>query len=389
MWNGIYLDNSTTARPSATTISRMVPFFAERWGSLYAPHQQGQQLFADVVESLKAVYSLIGAKEKDTVIITSSGAEGANQAIFSTYMDITRSTGKNHFITTHIEEAPSLMAINRLEKLGCIGCMVAPNAEGMITVDAIAEALTPRTALLSLSWANGLTGVIQPVAEIAMLCKQRGIKLHLDATHVLGKLCYDLEEIDPDFISFNGEQLHAPAGVGGLYIKAGTACSPLIAGGLEQGGYRAGSLNVPGLIALGSAAKEALEARDFLNTEIARLRDRLEEGILQKIPDAIPFFRDQERLPHCTAIGFPGVANEALLYLLNRKQLFASIGGGNFQQLRLLLAASGIEEPLPQTAVSFSLARDTTEDTIEHAITIITYAVRHLRRVSEALENDF
>lgn len=385
MWNGIYLDNSTTARPSTTTISRMAPFLSERWGSPYAPHQQGQQLLADITDSLKAVYALIGAKDNDTVIITSSGAEAVNHAIFSTYMDVTRTTGKNHFITTHLEEAPSLMAIHRLEKLGCVGSLVSPNGEGIITANAIAEALTPRTALVSLSWANGLTGVIQPVVEIAALCKQRGIKLHLEATHVLGKLCYDLEEIAPDFISFNGEQLHAPAGVGGLYIKAGTPCSPLIAGGLEQGGYRAGSLNVPGLIALGSAAKEALETRDLLNTEVARFRDRLEEGILQKIPNANLFFREQVRLPHCTAIGFPGVNNEALLYLLNRKQLYASIGGGNFQQLRLLIAASGVKEPLPQTAVSFSLARDLSEDAIEHAITIITYAVRHLRRTSDHL----
>lgn len=350
-----------------------------------SPHQQGQQLLPDIAGSLKDLYKLIGAKDNDTVVITSSGAEAVNHALFSTYLDVTRSTGKNHFMTTQLEEAPMLMATSRLDKLGCVPVLVSPNKGGVITADEIAEAITPRTAMLSLSWANGLTGVVMPVKEIAALCKQRGIKLLLDATYVLGKLSYELEEIDPDFITFNGAPLHAPTGIGGLYIKGNRPCTPLIAGGLDQGGYRAGDLNVSGLIALGSAAREALETRNLMYTEVARLRSRLEEGLLEKISDAKVLFGDLDRLPHCTTLAFPGVSNEALLFALNRKQVYASIGGGHFQQLRLLLVAAHIPEKVAQTAISFALARDTSEDAIEQAITIIAYSVNYLRRTSVSL----
>jgi cysteine desulfurase len=319
MKQGIYLDNATATHPSAQAISKMLPFLIERWGSPSSPHQGGHQLFPAIQEAYENIYSLIGAKESDDFVFTSSGTEAVNQVILSTYFDITRHTGKNQFVTSNIDEAPSIMAIGRLEQLGCVGKMADADHSGTVTAASIADSITPRTALVSLSWANGLTGVVNPVGEIATLCEERGIKLHLDATHVLGKLFYELEDVGAHFISFNGNHLHAPPGTGGLYIKEGTKCSPFILGGIEQGGYRAGSLDVPGLVALGQAAKESLECRDLLCTEVARLRDKLERGVLEKVPDAVVFFRDQERIPNCTAIAFPGIANEALLHALYRK----------------------------------------------------------------------
>lgn len=387
MAQGIYLDNSMTARPSAKAISKMLPFLTDMWGLPSAPHQMGQELFPAIHESFKAIYELVGVSEDANFVFTSSGAEAVNHAIFATYMDVTRSTGKNVFITSLIEEAPALMSINRLEQLGCISKTVAPDKKGRITAEALADAITPRTAMISLSWANGLTGIVHPVSEIAALCQERGIKLHLDATHVLGKLFYELSTINPDFISFNGDQLHAPQGTGGLYIKAHTPCSSFILGGLEQAGQRAGSYNIGALAALGQAAQEALENRDFLCTEIARLRDKLEKGISEEIPESVIFFRDQERLPHCTTIAFPGIVNEAMLYAMNRKNLFACIGGGSFQQVRLILSASGVPNSLAQTAITFSLSRTTSEDEIDRAIVIIGDIARRLRSVSHHLED--
>lgn len=381
----IYLDNSMTTRPSDKAVSALLPFLTHKWGSPSAPHLKGQELFPDIKDSLQAIYALIGAKEKDSVVFTSSGAEAINHALCSTYFDVTRTTGKNQFITSQIDEAPTILCIGRLEQMGCVGKMVQPDKNGKVTAEAIAETISPRTAMVSLSWANGMTGVIQPVAEIASLCKERGIRLHLDATHVLGKLFYNLEDIEADFISFNGDHLHAPKGTGGLYVKEGVACSPFIVGGLEQAGQRAGSYSVGGLASLGCAAKEAIEARDYICTEIARLRDKLEQGILTSYPEAVLFFGNQERLPHCTVIGFPGIVNEALLYALNRKQLFASIGGGCFQQIALLLTASGISEPLAQSAVHFSLSRETTEEEIDRAIEIIVDTAKKLRKLSSTL----
>ncbi|MCE5316380.1 MAG: cysteine desulfurase [Parachlamydia sp.] len=387
MPHGIYLDNSTTARPSQKALSKMMPFLTDRWGHPSQPHQMGQELYPAMQESYKAIYALLGTKESASFVFTSSGAEAVNQVFLSTYLDVSQSSGKNQFITSNVDEAPALMSIGRLEHMGCVGKMVHAGAHGVVTVEALGDAISPRTALVSLSWANGLTGVVQPVAEISQVCQQRGIALHLDATHVLGKLFYDLEEIKPTFLTFNGAQLHAPKGTGGLSVKEGTKCSPFIVGGIEQGGKRAGSFDVAALVALGQASLETLETRDLLCTEVARLRDKLESNILEGFPEAQILLKGvHERLPHCTAIAFPGMANEALLYTLNRKGVFASIGGGCFQQLALILAASGIPDILAHTAVSFSLSRETTEDEVDRASEIICEAAKRLRKLSHVFE---
>lgn len=383
MAQGIYLDNSTVTRPSEKTLAAMLPFLSEKWGCPSSPHQMGQELFPAIEESYRALYALIGAKENDDVIFTSSGAEAVNQVVLSTYLDITRSTGKNQFITSNIDEAPSIMSIGRLEQLGCVAKMAKTDSSGQITPQAVADLITPRTALVSLSWANGLTGMINPVEEISTICQERGILFHLDATHVLGKLFYELEDIGAHFISFDGGRINAPKGTGGLYIKEGIKCLPLIVGGFEQAGHRAGSLDVPSLVALGHASKEALDSRNLLCTEVARLRNKLEAGIKQGFPEAVLFYQDQERLPNCCVIGFPGIANEALLYALNRKGVFASIGGGGFQQIGLLLMASGVEESLAHSSLNFSLSRETTEDEVDRAIEIVCEIAHRLRKISD------
>ncbi|PJD93112.1 MAG: aminotransferase [Parachlamydia sp.] len=385
MPHGIYLDNNLTTRPSKKAISDMLVFLTEQWGSPSAPHQMGQALFPAMKEAYQSLYALLGAKEVDDVIFTSSGEEGVNHVFAAAFYDITLPTGKNQFLCANEDEAPALMAISRLEQQGCVGKMVSTNRDGQVTAAEIAENISPRTALISLSWANGLTGVVNPIAEISALCQERGIKLHVDATHVLGKLFFNLDELNIDFITFSGDRFHAPKGSGGLYIKAGVKCSPFILGGMEQGGLRAGNLNVPGLIALGTAAKEALDARDLLCTEIARLTRKLEIGIKEKFPEAVLFFQDQEKLPHTTTIAFPGITNEAFLYALNRQNVFASIGGGSFQQIGLILAAAGIDAVLAHTAISFSLSRETTEDEIDRAIQLITDTAKRLRKTSQQL----
>jgi cysteine desulfurase len=383
MAKGVYLDNSTTTKPSEKAISQMMPFFSSQWGVPSAPHAMGQELFPSLKESWKAIYTLIGAKETDDIVFTSSGAEAVNHAILATYFDVTQSTGKNHFITSHIDEAPAIMSIGRLEKLGCVGKMINPNTSGLITPEIIANAISPRTALISLSWGNGLTGVIQPVADIAKLCQERGILLHLDASHTLGKIYYDLEETGATFISFNGDNIHAPKGTGALYIRGGTKCSPFITGGIEQASLRAGSYSPAALAALATAANEALDARDLISMETARLRDRLEMGIVAGFPEAIPFFCRQHRLPHIACIAFPGISNEALLFALNRRNIYACIGGGSLQQIGLVLSASGIDSKVANTAISFSLSRETTEDDIERAVDIVVDTANKMRRYSE------
>lgn len=382
---GIYLDNSSVSKPSDQAVSQMLPFLTDMWGTPSAPHQKGQEIFPALTTSLRAIYTMLGAEDADEFVYTSSSAEGVNQAVLSSYFNESLVHGKNHFITSSIDEAPSMMAMERLNKLGCVSSLVQVSPSGHIVPAALAETISPRTALISLSWANGMTGVIQPVAEIAKLCHLRGIHLHLDATHVLGKLFFDLKELKPSFITFDGDRLHAPQGTGGLWIKAGVKCSPLITGGIEQGGLRAGPMNVAGCVALGVAAQEAHEHRDLLCTETARLRDRLEKEILGTVQDTQVLFGDQERVPHITAIAFPGVANEALLYALNRKGVYASIGGGSFQQIGYILKACGIPETLGHTAISFSLSRENTDEDIDRAVEAVSDSVKQLRKVSQML----
>ncbi len=381
----IYLDNSTTAKPSDKAISMMMPFFTHHWGIPSAPHHKGQELYPALIQSYKTIYEAIGAKERDQFVFTSSGAEAVNQVVMSVYKDVTVQSGKNQFLTSVLDEAPAIMATGRLDQLGCVAKMIPAAPQGYVTAEAFAETISPRTAMVSLSWASGMTGVIQPLKEIAALCKQRGIFLHVDATHILGKLYYDLEDVGADYITFNGDQLHAPKGTGGLYIRYGVKCSPLISGSSDQAGMRGASINMPGLVSLATAAKEAIDCRDLVCTEVARLRDKLEQGILRIYPKATVCFNDQERLPNCSAIIFPGIINESLLYALNRKGVYASIGGGVFQQLGLLLQACGIDEKLAQCAISFSLSRYTTDEEIDEAIKIIEECTKSLHKISQEI----
>ena len=382
MLNEIYLDNNTVTKPSGRAVAKMMPFLTERWGVASAPHGRGQQLYPAIEEALKGIYALLNAKESDDIIFTSGAAEAINHVILTTYFDVTVHTGKNQFITSAIDEAPSIMGIGRLEQLSCLGKMAPPDKHGRITADAIAEAMTPRTALVSLSWANGLTGVINPIDEIAALCKERGVRLHLDASHILGKTFFEWDDVPANFVSFGGDTIHAPSGTGCLFIRNGTKCSPFILGGIEQNSHRAGSYSMAGLAAIGEAAREAADTCDLMCTEVARLRTHFEKEVIARVPDTKVMFSESERLPNTSAITFLGVTNEALLYLLSRRGVYASIGGGSFQQIGLILSASGIPQHEAQSAVSFAFSRETTEDQVDRAVAIIVECVAKLRRVS-------
>ncbi|MDP1835500.1 MAG: cysteine desulfurase family protein [Chlamydiales bacterium] len=383
MLKSIYLDNSATTRPSPDAIGKMLPYLSEYWGVPSQPHQMGQRLLPALDEAYKAMYALLGASDKDTIIFTSSGTEAVNHVVQSVYFDVTRTTGKNHFVTATIDEAPSILTMGRLEQLGCVGKMATVTTGGYVTAQAVADAISPRTALVSLSWANGLTGVINPVSEIAKLCKDRGILLHLDASHVLGKLYFELSEIGADFITFNGDTIHGPKGSGGLWIKEGVKLSPFILGGAQQAGHRAGDIDMPSMVGLGVACREAIDSRDLMCTEVARLRDQFERGVKKKFPDAVIFFREEQRLPNVSTIAFPGIANEAMAFALDRQQLYCSMGGGNFPQLGLILTSSGFNETLAHSALSFSLSRASFEEEIDQAIDIVASTAQRMRKLSE------
>lgn len=378
----LYFDHASATPPSDHVVGRMLPFFSDQWGSPLSPHRAGQRLYPAMEGAYRALYALLKASTNSTLLLTSGAAEGVNQVVQGVYTDQTRLTGKNHFLTTTCAEAPSLMAMRRLEKWGCLVETISGNRDGVITPESLIETLSPRTALLSIPWVNGLTGVIQPVVALSQLCRQRGVLLHVDASHALGRLSEGVEELGADFVTAEGSLLHGPKGTGLLWIRAPLSLSPLIAGGVAQGGLRGGELFVPGLIGLGVAAQEAVESRDFVSTEVSRLRYQFEEGICEKLPFAQVLFRSVRRAPQTTLIAFRGVVNEALLLACHRQGLCASMGGGMFQQIARVVSSYGYSPYIAHGAVSFSLGRTTTEAQVEQAITIVVQCAETLHRMS-------
>lgn len=383
--NHIYLDNSTATKPSRQAIQAMIPYYEEEYGSLSQPHQFGQGLVMDVERQMAGLYALFDTTEKSSFVFTSSGSEAISQVVASLFHYVTKGEGKNHYIARAIDEAASIMALSALSDDACMLTLVPTSKQGYVTREAFIEACTPRTALFSCSWASALTGVIQPIEEIAAICKERKILFHLDATHVIGKLAVSFDSLPCDFLTFNGEQFHAPRGTGGLFAKPEIPLISLIHGEEEQKFYRGASFNVPLFAALSQAALEARDSQMIYCTEVARLRDKLEMGVLAQYPEAKLLFQDQERLPHVSCISFYGIKSELLAFALSRRGVFASMGGGPFQHIEKIVEACHVPKPDSQCALSFSLSKETTEEEIERAIFLICDTAKRLRRASKVL----
>lgn len=377
MANRIYLDHHSATRPHPSSIEALLSFLKEHWGSSASPHQMGQELLPFLKTHTEAILEILGAREEDRFHFFSSSAEAIHHLFLTHYFDSIKESGKNHLLTTNIEEAPVLISLKRLEELGCARKTLSVNAQGQLTQEILMQALRPRTSLVSLSWANGLTGVIHPIADLAEACKAKGVLLHVDASYVIGKLFFRFEDLSIDFLTWEGSLLHAPKGAAGMLVKEKIEYPPPLSA--------MSGVSVGGIAALAQGLKETERHFDHLCLETARLRDRLEQGILAEIPEAIVFFSHVDRLPNCTAIGFPGVMSDALLFLLHRRGVYASVGGGNCQKLSHVLIASGIDEMLAQSALSFTLSFETTEEEIEQAIAIIATSVRQLQKMSKQL----
>lgn len=335
-----------------------------------------------VDKALTSLYRLMEVDQDHSIVITSSHTEAINHIVLATYFDITRKTGKNHFITSRIDEAAPIMAMGRLQDFGSLFEFAPVNEEGMVTYQTMVDTITPRTALISLSYANALTGVIQPVAEIGQLCQERGIYFHVDVSHAIGKAKLSFKDLNADFVTFNGELIGALPGASPLFIKKGVNISPLILGSSEQGGLRGGSYNLPAFFAFCKACEIAMQDIDFCALERARLRHLFETDLIKKIPRASVLFQNSLRVPHITAIDFPHVTSDALLFFLSRKQLFASQGGGAFQKISHILKASHIHS---ESALSFSFSPSISDDIVFQATSLIEEAYLFLKKTTTHL----
>lgn len=363
----IYLDNHSATAPCLSALEKMTPYLKEHWGASFSPHKMGQELIANLEPNYQILYDLVGAKEEDRFVFTSSGAEAVGQVFFSVFLEEVRKTGKTHIIISEMEDGPTMKWAKRLEELGCT-VKLAPVKNGLIDIDALQKLISPRTALISVTMAHGLTGVIQPIDEIIDLAIEKSVLLHLDGTYAVGKFPILFES---DYLTFSGDRIHSVKGSGALFAKKIAPLVPLILGSNEQAGYRGGAFDIPSFMALSAAAQQVLLYLDTMALEVVRLRDLFEASVEGKV-----LFKEAQRLPNTSLIAFDKVHQEALLYFLARKGVYASFGGAVNSHL------SSIDE----TTISFSLSRMTTEEEIVRAAKIINETVQSLQAISEKVE---
>jgi len=377
----IYLDHHSATRMCSPALQQMRASMEDHWAPGFQPYKLSQDLLGLLRYDM--IYDLVGASAEDLFVFTSSGAEAVNQVHWSAFLERARKEGKCHFITTAVEDAPILQSLKRLEDLGCFVKFAPLDSKGCVDVAKLKELINPKTAMISLSYAHGLTGVIQPIEEIGAMAKEKNVLLHVDASYALGKVYRPFQDVD--YLTFSGDRIHAAKGSGALFAKKSSPLQPLIVGGNEQANLRGGAFDIPSFFSLSAAASQASLSLDLMGLETARLRDRLEGTILEKIPDAAPLFEGVLRLPNVSVVTFKRVHQEALFYALSKKQVFGSIGGAYAPHLARHLMALGMEEKRAETAIHFSLSRMTTQDEIDRTVLILIDVVQSLRTFSEDL----
>lgn len=364
----LYLDNASRTRPHPEVVKEMAALLKSSWGYPLSPHPFGQQSVPQINRAFDRIRKRINAPERGNLYFCSSRPQAVNGVIWSTYNEITKEFGKNHYLTTQIEEAPQLFALTKLEEYSCVSKLLPLDNRAQLTPQTLIEGLSPRTALLSLSLVNGLLGTIQPLEEIRALCKERGVLLHVDFTHALGKMEIDLTDVD--FATFSGEGVGAFATSACLYVREGVPfTSPIY--GMEPASL--GVIDLPQLTALATGLELADQKRGHLLLETARLRDLFERGL-----EGAKVLLKDHRVPTHSVVAFEGIASEALLFALAQEGLYGSIGGGLFQQIGHLLESAQVDPYLAKCALSFSFSHETTEKEIEEAQEIINRTTKRL-----------
>ena len=351
----ICLNHSSLAKPSSNLIDQM-QLYQDLW---YQP----LELSSTIIQKTRDIlYSFVGANKKDHFVFTSSRYKATAQAYISAIINLLSKSGKNHILTIDTEDSSTLSLGNHLKKVGYVQKKVALNERGEVTPETLKKALSSRTGLFSLSWANGYTGVIQPIEELAKICHKQKVLLHIDASNIIGKYHFAFENLPIDYLTFEGSSIHAPAGSGGLFVSQKTKFEPLIP---ETTAHE--HCNVFSFIGLGIACEELKESGEFYHMEIARLRTLLEEGVQNGLQNTKVLFREDNRLPHLSVLLFPGISNELLAFHLKESGVMTPC----CRTLEHLLIACGTSPLKAKSAISFILSRETTEKEIRRVIEVI------------------
>lgn len=379
--NTVYLDNNATSRVAPEVIEAMQPFFAELWGNPSSMHRFGGQVAEHIEHARQQVAQLIGA-EADEIVFTSCGTESDNMAIAGA---LEAAGSQARLITSRVEHAAVLAPCRHFREQGKHLAEIGVHGDGQLDLDALRQALAQGPAIVSLMWANNETGVIFPMDEIAALVRESGGVLHTDAVQVAGKLPIDVRRVPVHMLSISGHKLHAPKGIGALYIRKGTRLNPFLLGGHQENGRRGGTENVPYIVGFGRACALALECLRDEQTRIAALRDRLETGILDTCPDTSINGDRVRRLPNTTNISFQFIEGEAILYHLSDLGIAASSGSactsGSLEPSHVI-RAMGVPFTAAHGTIRFSLSRFNTEDEIAYVLEHLPAIVTRLRKLS-------
>jgi cysteine desulfurase len=383
----IYLDNNATTMVAPEVREAMLPFLGELYGNPSSLHSFGAETRVHIAEAYDHLYRLIDARDEDSIVINSCGTEGNNTVLQGIYHALIRNGSKKEIITTNVEHPSIGNGLKFLATLGAEVTYLPVNKAGHVEAEQVRAAISDKTALVSVMMANNETGVLFPVEEIARLCKGKGVLFHTDATQAMGKLPVNVTSRAIDFLTFSGHKFHAPKGVGALYIRAGVKLPPLLHGGEQMGGLRGGTQNMPGLVALGAAAKLAKQGIVLEETIVRALRDRFENTLLKEIPDTQINGDRLKRTPNTSNIIFKGIEGEAILWDLNENGIAASTGSAcasGDEKASYVLTAMQLAPELSHSAIRFSLSRYTTDEEIDFTIEIVKKTVKRLRSISTA-----
>lgn len=380
----VYLDNNATTMIDQRVLELMQPYFCTQYGNPNSLHKFGTETHKAISDSLDKLYAGIGARSEDDVVITSCSTESNNWVLKGVYFDEILGKDKNHIITTEVEHPAVRSTCEFLEGLGVEVTYLPVNEDIRVTADQVREAITDKTALVSIMWANNETGIIFPIEEIGELCKEKNVLFHTDAVQAIGKIPVDVIKANVDFLSFSAHKFHGPKGIGGLYIRKGVELTPLFHGGEHMGGRRSGTLNVPYIIGMGEAMKLANDHLAYEKSEVRRLRDRLEDAIL-KNDDILVVGRKELKVPNTILASVRGIEGEAMLWDLNKSGIAASTGSACASEdleANPVMTAIGADKELAHTAVRFSLSRFNTQEEIDYVIKVFDESIQRLRAIS-------
>lgn len=378
----IYADNSATTKMSQTAINAMLPYMAEIYGNPSSLHSVGQRAAEALATARAEIAELLDCLPAE-IYFTSGGSEADNQALLSAAM-IGERKGKKHIISTEIEHHAVLHTLKRLEKMGFEVTLLPANSDGVIRTEDLQAAIRPDTCLVSVMFANNEIGTLQPIKEIGAICKEKGIMFHTDAVQAVGHVPVSVKEIQADFLALSAHKFHGPKGIGVLYAKRGLPLTNLIEGGAQERGKRAGTENIPAIMGMAAAMKEACANLDENAAKLCAMRDRLIEGLSQ-IPHSILNGDANKRLPGSVNFCFEGIEGESLLLLLDDKGICASSGSactsGSLDPSHVLLAI-GRPHEVAHGSLRLSLSEENTMEEIEYIIPAVAEVVSYLRQIS-------